>query len=142
VAKARILVVDDNKPTVLIISAVLEKNGFQVFKAHNGQECLKQVGEIKPHLIILDIMMPLMNGYQVLRRLKRNMETAEIPVLFLSSKGSIERDAKKAAEFATRVQDRLKGLDSGALDFVSKPIKGKDLVRRVKALLWAGGFPI
>ena len=138
--KKRILVVDDDKPTVLIISAVLKKNGFEVFTAYNGKTGLQLAGEVKPHLIILDIMMPVMDGYQVMRRLKRNMETANIPVLMLSAKGSIEKDAKKAYQFAGRVQDRLRGLDTGALDFLSKPVKGKDLVRRVKALLWAGGL--
>lgn len=139
-AKARVLVVDDDRPTVLIISAVLKKHGLEVFTACNGKAGLKLAKEVKPHLIILDIMMPVMDGYQVLRRLKRSMETAQIPVLMLSAKGGIERDAKKAHKFATRVQDRLRGLDSGALGFLSKPVKGKDLVRRVKALLWASGF--
>ncbi|MFZ5917719.1 MAG: response regulator [Chloroflexota bacterium] len=138
--KARILVVDDDRPTVLIISSVLEKQGFQVFSACEGIEALRLAVEAKPHLIILDIMMPGMDGYQVARRLKRSPETADIPVLMLSAKGDITKRTQDPSRFASRVQDRLEGFDSGAVDFLTKPVKGKDLVRRVKALLWAGGM--
>jgi DNA-binding response OmpR family regulator len=141
-AKARILVVDDDKPTVLIISAVLKKNGFEVFTAYDGWAGLKLAGEIKPHLIILDIMMPKMDGYQVARRLKRDPETADIAVLMLTSKGKIDVPAKGKKQFIGRVQDQLQGFDAGVVDFLTKPVKGKDLVKRVKALLWAGGFPL
>jgi len=140
VTKARILVVDDDRPTVLIISSVLEKQGFQVFSACEGIEALRLAVEAKPHLIILDIMMPGMDGYQVARRLKRSPETADIPVLMLSAKGGIAKRTQDPSQFASRVQDRLEGFDSGAVDFLTKPVKSKDLVRRVKALLWAGGM--
>jgi len=60
----------------------------------------------------------------------------------LSAKGDIDGQAKKVYQFAGRVQDRLAGFDSGALDFLTKPVKGEDLVKRVKALLWASGFPV
>jgi len=82
------------------------------------------------------------NGYQVCRRLQSAPDTARIAVLMLTAKGGVQEDVKQAYEFATRVQDRLAGFDSGAMDFLTKPVKAKEVARRVKALLWAKGFPI
>ena len=138
--KARILVVDDDRPTVMIISSVLKKHGYDVFTAFDGYNGWRKAYEKKPHLIILDIMMPRMNGYQVARRLKRDPETANIMVLMLSAKGGVDEDVKQARQFASRVQDRLEGFDSGAVDFLTKPVKAEDVVKRVKALLWASGL--
>jgi DNA-binding response OmpR family regulator len=137
--KARILIVDDDRPTVMIIQSVLKKQGYDVLTAFDGHDGLRKAYKEKPHLIILDIMMPGMNGYQVARRLKRDPETADIAVLMLSAKGDIEENVKKPHEFATRVHDRLEGFDSGAMDFLTKPVKAKDVAKRVKALLWASG---
>ncbi len=139
-AKARILVVDDNRLAVMIISSVLKEYGYEVFIAYDGMAGLEKAREVKPHLIILDIIMPKMDGYQVARHLKRDSETADIAVLILSAKGGIEEDVKQAHQFASRVQDRLEGFDSGAIDFMTKPVKAEDLAKRVKALLWASGF--
>lgn len=141
-AKARILVVDDDCSTVMQISSVLKMHGFEVFTAFEGLDGLRLAAEVKPHLIILEIMIPQIDGYQVVRCLKHNPETAGIAVLILSVKGNIDEDVKQTYEFARRVQDRLEGFDSGALDFLTKPVRGNDLVRRVKALLWASGFPL
>jgi DNA-binding response OmpR family regulator len=139
-ARARILVVDDDRLTVMMISNVLEEYGYEVFTAYDGMAGLEKAREVKPHLIILDIIMPEIDGYQVARRLKRDPETANIAVLILSAKGGIDEDVKKAYEFATRVHDRLEGFDSGAVDFLTKPVKAKDVAKRVKALLWASGL--
>lgn len=141
-AKAKILVVDDDRPTVLIISSVLKKHGFEVHTAYDGVAGLKKAQEVIPDLIVLDIMMPGLNGYQVCHRLQSNSATADIAVLMLSAKGGVQEDVKKAYQFATRVQDRLAGFDSGAMDFLTKPVKAKEVAKRVKALLWAKGFPI
>ena len=141
-AKAKILVVDDDRPTVLIISSVLKKQGFEVHTAYDGVAGLKKAQEVIPDLIVLDIMMPGLNGYQVCHRLQSNSATADIAVLMLTAKGGIQKDVKQTHEFATRVQDRLAGFDSGAMDFLTKPVKAKEVARRVKALLWAKGFPI
>ncbi len=139
-AKARILVVDDNRLTVMIISSVLKEYGYEVFIAYDGMAGLEKAREVKPHLIILDIIMPKMDGYQVARRLRRDSETADIAVLILSAKGGVDEDVKQAHQFASRVQDRLEGFDSGAIDFMTKPVKAEDVAKRVKALLWASGF--
>jgi len=141
-AKVRILVVDDDRPTVMIISSVLKKHGYEVFTAYDGMNGLKAAQKVKPDLIILDIMMPLMDGYEVCRRLKADADTAKIAVLMLSAKGGVEEKTKKGYEFATRVQDRLQGFDSGAVEFLTKPVKAKQLVKRVKSVLWAGGFSV
>jgi len=141
-AKARILVVDDDRPTVLIISSVLKKNGYEVFTAFNGITGLKKAREVKPDLIILDIMMPIIDGYEVCRRLQKDPDTAGIAVLILTSKGRIDEDVEVPNRFVSRVQDRLRGFDAGAIEFLTKPVKAKELVKRVKSVLWVGGFQV
>jgi len=140
--KARILVVDDDKPTVLIISSVLKKHGYEVETAYDGINGLKKAREMHPDLIILDIMMPLMNGYEMAQRLKADPDTRELTILMLSAKGGVDDDVKRRYQFATRVKDRMAGFDSGAVEFLTKPVKAKELVKRVKAILWAGGLPV
>jgi DNA-binding response OmpR family regulator len=141
-AKARILVVDDDRPTVMIISSILKKQGYEVFTAFDGMNGLRKAHEVKPDLVVLDIMMPLMNGYEVCRRLQSNPDTADIAVLMLTAKGRIDAEAKEPKQYFDRVQDQLRGFDSGAMDFLTKPVKAKKVAQRVKALLWAKGFPI
>jgi len=141
-AKARILVVDDDRPTVLIISSVLRKQGYEVHTAFNGITGLKKAREVKPDLIILDIMMPIMDGYEVCRRLRRDPDTAGIAVLILTFKGGIDGGAEVPQRFIFHVQDRLRGFDVGAVEFLTKPVKAKELVKRVKSVLWTGGFSV
>jgi DNA-binding response OmpR family regulator len=140
--KARILVVDDDRPTVMIISSILKKQGYEVFTAFDGMNGLRKAREVKPDLVVLDIMMPLLNGYEVCRRLQSNPDTADISVLMLTAKGRIDAEAEEPTQYFDSVQDQLRGFDSGAMDFLTKPVKAKEVVRRVKALLWAKGFPI
>lgn len=140
--KARILVIDDDRPTVTIISSVLKKYGYEVFTAFDGIDGLRKVQKVEPNLIILDIMMPLMNGYEVCRRLGKNPDTADIPVILLTSKGRIDKDADDPRQHLGRVKDQLHGFDVGATEFLTKPVKAKDLVKRVKSVLWSGGFPV
>ncbi len=141
-AKARILCVDDDRPTVTIISGVLKKEDYEVQIALNGEEGLRTAREMKPDLLILDIMRPGMDGYEVCRRLKNDPDTARIGVLMLTAKGGVDEPAGEAWKFASKVQDRMKGFDVGAVEFLTKPIKAKELVHRVKALLWAAGYPV
>jgi len=139
-SKLRILCVDDDRPTVTIISGVLRKEGYEVEIALDGNEGLKKARAMKPDLIIMDIMMPGMDGYQVTRRLKADPDTAKIGVIMLTAKGGVDENTREAWQLATRVQDRNRGFDVGALEFLTKPVKAKDLVQRVKAVLWASGF--
>ena len=138
--KAKILCVDDDRPTVTIISGVLKKEGYEVETALDGHDGLKRAREGKPDLIVLDIMMPDIDGYEVCRRLKDDPETRNIAVLMLTAKGGVDEPASETWKFASKVKDRMRGFDSGALEFVTKPVKAKDLVQRVKALLWTSGL--
>ena len=137
--KTRILVVDDDRPTVLIISSVLKRHGYEVYTAYDGLNGLKTAREVKPHLMILDLMMPLMNGYEVCRHLQADPATRKISVMMLTAKGGVEQNVKKSYQFATRVQDRLRGFEVGAAEFLTKPVKANELVKRVKSVLWQTG---
>jgi DNA-binding response OmpR family regulator len=139
---ARILCVDDDLPQLTIISAVLKKEGYIIETARDGNEGLRKAREWKPDLIIMDVMMPGLDGFQATKKIKDDPDTAHIGVLMLTAKGGVDEDVKEAYQMATRVQDRIRGFDSGAVDFLTKPVKAKELVQRVKAVLWATGFPV
>jgi two-component system alkaline phosphatase synthesis response regulator PhoP len=126
----------------MIIEAVLKKEGYEVHTAANGKAGLDKARELKPQLMILDVMMPEMNGYEVCYRLKKDPDTADIAILMLTAKGDVEGDARASWQFAGRVQDRLRGFDMGATEFLTKPVKAKDLVQKVRAVLWAGGIAV
>lgn len=102
-----VLVVDDVKTNVLIMRQCL-KEMFQVWTADSGEECLR-VAKQKPDIILLDVLMPGMDGYQVCRQLKADPETAEIPIIFVTAKDSDD--------------DEQKGLEIGAVDYITKPIR-------------------
>jgi len=141
-SKARVLIVDDNHSLVRVAERVLQKAGFEVLTAFDGLEGLRKAQEEKPNLIILDIIMPKMDGYEVCHRLKTGPATADIPVIMLTVKGKTATSAVEADDerlFHTRVQDRARGFDAGAIEFLSKPIKAKELVKRVRAVLYWGG---
>ena len=137
-SKARILVIDDNRSLVRVYKRVLQKAGYKVLTAFDGLEGLWKVLNEKPDLIILDIVMPKMDGYEVCRRLKGNPATVDIPVLILTRKGSLAGpdtvEAKRRDH--DRVQDRLSGFEAGAMDFLSKPVTARELLDRVRGLLW------
>jgi len=135
--KVRILIVDDHERTVKAIQRILQKQGYEVLTALNGATGLKKAREAKPDLIILDIMMPVMNGYEVCYRLQRRKATARIPVLVLTGRGQIDEDRPGVRH---RIKERETSFDVGALEFLNKPVKMKELVKRVKALLWMSGL--
>jgi DNA-binding response OmpR family regulator len=139
-SKARILIVDDNRSLVRIIERLLQKQGYKVLTAFDGTTGLQMAREEKPDLIILDIIMPGMDGYQVSRRLQADPDTAIIPVLILTVLGQTEsHTADSPGRYNVRVHQRIEGFESGAMEFLSKPVKAKELLKRVKALLWASG---
>ncbi len=117
----KILVVDDEKDIVEMLKYNLEKEGYSVITALNGKRALKQAQENKPHLILLDIMMPEMDGWEVCKQLMRDEKTATIPVLFLTAKDS--------------EVDEVVGLELGADDYIVKPISIRKLVARIKTAL-------
>jgi DNA-binding response OmpR family regulator len=115
-----ILVVDDEKDILEMLRYNLEKEGYTVQTARDGKDALDQARTI-PHLILLDVMMPEMDGWEVCKHLKRNPKTSTIPVIFLTAKGT---------EF-----DEVLGLELGADDYVVKPIAVRTLLARVRSSL-------
>ncbi|HXF74405.1 MAG TPA: response regulator transcription factor [Actinomycetota bacterium] len=121
--EARILVVDDEASITDLVATVLRYEGFEVRTADSGRAALAAVTAFRPHLVILDIMLPDLDGFEVLRRLGREGERA--PVLFLTA-----RDA---------TEDKVRGLTMGADDYVTKPFSLEELVARVRAVLRRAG---
>ncbi len=117
-SKYKILVVDDEKRMVRFIQLNLEQDGFQVLTAYNGTEALEQVRTQLPDLILLDIMMPDISGFEVLKRIR---EVNTVPVIMLTAKG--EED------------DRIQGLELGADDYITKPFSPREMVSRIRAVL-------
>src|SRR6476620_5768034 len=117
----RILVVDDSAFNLKIVSATLAPAGYEVVMASNGREALERVDAMQPDLIILDVMMPELNGYEVCRRLRRKVTTMHRPIMMLTANDSLE--------------ERVNGLEAGADDYMSKPFEAPELQARVKALL-------
>src|SRR3990167_6946655 len=116
-----IMVVDDNHGNVELLEALLSSRGYNVFKAYNGEDALKMVEEVSPYVILLDVMMPKMDGYEVCRRLKEKDSTRFIPVIMLTALSGID--------------DKVKGIEMGADDFISKPFQKPELIARVKSLV-------
>ena len=119
--QARILVVDDTPLNVKLLVDMLAALGHEVTSAANGQEALDQVALHTPHLVLLDVMMPGMNGFEVCERLRANPATALLPVVLVTA-----LDGK---------EDRIRGIEAGADDFLTKPINKHELLARVKSLL-------
>ncbi len=119
--KRYVLVVEDEEDIVRLITFHLEKEGYLVEGAGSGREALEIVSEKTPDLVILDIMLPEMDGLEVCRRLRGNSQTASIPILILSA---------RKEEF-----DRVLGLELGADDYMVKPFSVRELVARVRAML-------
>ncbi len=118
---ARVLVVDDIFPNVKLLEAKLRKEYFDVITASSGQEALDKVKTEQPDIVLLDVMMPGMDGYEVCERLKTDPETAHIPVVMVTA--------------LTESDDRVKGLQKGADDFLSKPVNDVALFSRVRSLV-------
>ncbi|WP_340150210.1 PleD family two-component system response regulator [uncultured Sneathiella sp.] len=118
---ARILVVDDVIPNVKILEAKLSVEYYDVVTAYNGPDALEIALEQQPDLILLDVMMPQMDGFEVCRRLKADLRTAHIPVIMVTA--------------LSEAADRVQGLESGADDFLTKPVDDLALFARVKSLL-------
>jgi len=114
----KILVVDDEERMARFIRLNLEHDGFQVIEAYRGQQALEKLRTALPDLILLDVMMPDLDGFEVLKMIR---EVSKIPVIMLTAKG--EED------------DKVKGLELGADDYITKPFSSRELVSRVKAVL-------
>lgn len=118
IERRRILVVDDEERMVRFIRLNLEHDGYQVSEAFNGKQAIQKMREALPDLILLDVMMPDLDGFEVLEMIR---EISNVPIIMLTAKG--EED------------DRVRGLEKGADDYVTKPFSPRELVSRVKAVL-------
>jgi two-component system cell cycle response regulator len=134
--KPRILVVDDDVDMVDLVERILLTRSFQVITANNGADGLAIARVVKPDLILLDIMMPDMDGYEVCKLLKNDPGTSNIAIVMLSALGSLQDDMYHS--FYSQVDDRILGYECGADEFLSKPIRAGELIQRVK--FWTGFF--
>lgn len=114
----RILIADDEPKIIKFLDGFLQREGFQVFTASNGQEVLAVVDRINPDLIILDVMMPKLDGFEVCRRIR---EESNVPIIFLTAKNE--------------ELDKIMGLTLGSDDYLTKPFNSAELLLRVKAVL-------
>src|SRR5689334_11626165 len=122
--KARILVVDDHEDNIELLRARLEARGYEVFGANDGQQALEQVQEVIPDLILLDVMMPKMDGMEVVRRLKAKIASRELPFIPVIMQTALDS-----------TENKVEGLDAGADDYITKPINFAELEARVNSLL-------
>lgn len=119
--RKKILVVDDEKDLVVILEARLEAAGYEVIAAFDGAQALEKVKEKKPDLILLDVMMPKMDGYQVCRLLKFDEKSKEIPVIMLTARG--------------QPGDKKLGQQVGVDDYMVKPFENEELLRKIETWL-------
>ncbi|HEU5100293.1 MAG TPA: response regulator, partial [Roseiflexaceae bacterium] len=117
----RILVVDDSPINLKLVSVALAPAGYEITTAQNGREALQRVEGLQPDLVILDVMMPELNGYEVCRRLRQRANLGQLPIMMLTANDTLE--------------ERINGLEAGADDYMSKPFEVPELQARVKALL-------
>lgn len=119
--KSRILIVDDIEENLRVLTETLTEEGFYPLQAKNGERAIAIARKAQPDLILLDIKMPGMDGYETIGKLKEDPETAGIPVIFISALNQIE--------------DKVKGFTSGAVDYVSKPFQKEEVIARVSTHL-------
>jgi len=119
-----ILVVDDEPNILKLVQYILEKNGHKVIAAYVGMEGIQMARDHKPHLIVLDIMMPNLSGFEAAKILAEDESTKDIPILMLSSKAQFE--------------DKMQGLECGAVDYITKPFNRDELLQKVSSILASG----
>ena len=117
----RIVVAEDEEHIAKLISFKLERNGYETIWAKDGGEALEKIRSVLPDLILLDIMMPVMDGYEVLKKIKEDERTSSIPVIILTARG--------------QEQDIVRGFDLGIEDYILKPFRPSELVARIKKTL-------
>ena len=118
---AKILVVDDQDENVYLLKILLGSNNYDIIEAYTGEEALEKVEEHQPNLILLDIMLPGIDGYEVCRRIRENPKHKFLPIIMLTAKRDIE--------------SKIEGLEYGANDYLTKPFNRQEVLARVKSLL-------
>ena len=117
----KVLIVDDDVQTLRLVGLMLERQGYKILAANTGAQAIQMAGTEHPDVIVLDIMMPDMDGYEVTRRLRQDAETSNIPILMFTAKSQVE--------------DKVSGYESGADDYLTKPIHPAELTAHLRALL-------
>lgn len=117
----KILVVDDEPNILKLVSFILTSRGYEVIEASLGAEGIAKAKAEKPDLIILDVMMPKMDGFKAAKRLRADKATSTIPILMLSSKAQFE--------------DKMRGIESGAMDYITKPFEKDELLQKIESFL-------
>ena len=118
ISKGNILIIDDNPENLRLLSIMLIRRGYEVRQALNGMIALRAIEIQRPDIVLLDIMMPQIDGYEVCKQIKNNPETADIPVIFLSA--------------LDEVQNKIKGFASGGADYITKPFQAEEVIARIK----------
>jgi len=116
---AKILLVDDSKTELHFLSELLIKRGYQVRTAENGEEAMRRLGEEKPDLILMDVVMPGQNGFQLTRAITRDVRFTDVPVIMCTSKN--------------QETDKVWGMRQGARDYVVKPVDADELIAKIRA---------
>lgn len=119
-AITKVLIVDDSKTELMFLTDLLQKNGYTVRTAENADDAFKRLAEEKPDLILMDVVMPGQNGFQLTRAINRTPEFTDVPIIICTSK-SLETD-------------RVWGMRQGARDYITKPVDATDLFAKIKAL--------
>ena len=119
--KRKILVIEDNEQNIYLMTFILENNGYEVVQARDGRKGIDLAGRVKPTLILLDIQLPLMDGYEVARELKSNPALADVPIVAVTS--------------YAMVGDREKCLDAGCVGYITKPINPETFVAEMEKYL-------
>jgi DNA-binding response OmpR family regulator len=117
-SKFKVLIVDDSSLNIVLLEKILQEERYTIVTAGSGREALRIVDREKIDLVLLDIMMPGLNGYAVCRQLQRNEHTSDIPVIFITAR--------------TDIADIVQGLETGAVDYISRPFNAAELLARVK----------
>jgi CheY-like chemotaxis protein len=119
---AEIMIVDDEPDIIFVVSKMLEREGYSIVGVNSGEECLEKLGELRPDLILMDIMMPGMDGWEAARRIKADPTTKDIPIVMLTVKGEKE--------------DKLRSFHQSKCDgYLVKPVDRDELVKVVKWLI-------
>lgn len=118
---ARILIVDDSPTEIHVLKSILEKNNFEVLVANDGEAGIKMAKEQRPDLILMDVVMPGLNGFQATRKISKDPDTGSIPVILVTTKD--------------QETDKLWGMRQGAKDYVVKPADEGDLIAKINTLL-------
>ena len=116
----KVLVVDDSKTELIFLTDLLQKNGFSVKTAENAEDAMRRLEEEQPDLILMDVVMPGQNGFQLTRAIARNPQYASVPIIMCTSKN--------------QETDRVWGMRQGARDYIVKPVNATDLMSKISAL--------